>query len=302
LPSYGIKVEDRFKPRRINGVPRHAVLHPAHAEGRLQGQVFVLGDRVTYIQNSGKVNMATAGTVVGINISTVDVVFDVPILSGSTLGGRCPENRGSIVPKSSVLNLTNPTVVALSKAALDRKSDNLPSEDTSRASSPATHATRPQLNRIRGQPGRGKGGYTSWGINSPTSGASAKSTSFQRQGSPFNPTVLLRPTQPSNTHATFTQRQAIAHQYRNGIAIPPPPNLDQRQKVRPPPSKPLGQTTSAALGDASQQHASHRRIANALRGGRGRGGPIRGGVVNDSPGHSGHGGHSKGRGDRTAPV
>ena len=280
---------DPYRRRRVNGVPRHALLHPTHAEGRLQGQAFALGDRVVYVQNSGKVDISMRGTVVGINTSNLDVVFDSPIMSGSTLGGRCSENRGSIVPKSSVLNLTNPTVVAFSKAALQRKPDTVPSEDNSRTASPV-HATRSQFNR-NGQPGRGRGGkwYTPWGINAPQPDLSVKPSNAPKQGSHFNPTVLLRKSQ-SDAPALPTPPQPNPHQYRDGVAIPPPANLDQRQRLRTGPPKP--HHGPAPSGDQFSQ-----RGTNGFRGGRGgRGGPIRGGGVNGSPINPGRGGGSRGRG------
>ena len=234
------------------------------------------------------------GTVVGINTNTLDVVFDQPIMSGSTLGGRSSENRGSIVPKSSVLNLTNPTVIAFSKAALQRKPD-APSEDNSRTASPAGHATRSQFNRPNGPTGRGRGAgkwYTPWGINSPKPDLSTKPGPSPKQSAPFNPTVLLRQSQPG---ASPSQPPTIAHQYRNGVAIPPPASLDQRSRVRTAPPKPF----STSSGDQSQFPRGG--SANGFRGGRGgRGGFIgRGGAVNGSPVNTGsRGGASGGRGGR----
>ena len=294
LPS---NLADPYRQKRVNGVPRHALLHPSHAEGRLQGQAFAVGDRVVYVQNSGKVDIAMRGTVVGLNTSTLDVVFDFPIMSGSTLGGRCSENRGSIVSKSSVLNLTNPTVIAFSKAALQRKPDAVPSEDNSRTASP-THATRSQFNR-NGQPGRGRGGkwYTPWGVNPPQPVLSVKPGNVTKQGSPFNPTVLLRKSQ-SDAPTSQASSQSNPHQYRDGVAIPPPANLDHRQRVRTGPPKPHHEP--APSGDQS-----FARGTNGFRGGRGgRGGPIRGVAVNGSPVNPGRGGGNRGRGRRgqgTAP-
>jgi Xrn1 SH3-like domain/Exoribonuclease 1 Domain-3 len=290
---------DPYRPKRVNGVPRHALLHPTHAEGRLQGQAFALGDRVVYVQNSGKVDIAMRGTVVGINTATLDVLFDAPIMSGSTLGGRCSENRGSIVPKSSVLNLTNPTVVAFSKAALQRKPE---TEDNSRAASPAGHATRSQFNRTNSQPGRGRGGkwYTPWGINSPQPNLASKSGNVPMEGSPFNPTMLLRKSQSGDAPAIQAQAQPVAHQYRNGVAIPPPANLDQRQRVRSGPPKPHG--ASIQPGDQPQQFRPRSGGGNGFRGNRGdRGGAIRGGAVYGPPTQSGRGGRGRGRGG-VAPV
>ena len=294
---------DTYKQKRVNGVPRVALLHPTHAEGRLQGQTFSLGDRVVYVQNSGKVDIAMRGTVVGINTSTLDVLFDAPIMSGSTLGGRCSENRGSIVPKSSVLNLTNPAVVALSKAALQRKPDTAPSEDNSRTTSPAGNATRSQFRRTNSQPGRGRGGkwYTPWGINSPGPNVSGQSINVPKQNASFNPTVLLRKSQNTAPGATQTMLHVAPHQYRNGVAIPPPPSLDQRQRTRAGPSQPPTQVPATSSNAIS--HQSPRGGANGIRGGRGgRGGHVQSGSANGSPVHYGRGGRGRGRGRGTTSV
>ncbi|KAF3926712.1 hypothetical protein ABW21_db0204659 [Orbilia brochopaga] len=107
--------------RQIRGVPRRALLKPSDAEHRLHSQRYTLGDRIVYVQDSGKVPIATKGTVVGITktarTTLLDVVFDVSFMSGSTLGDRCSPFRGMTVPFSSVLNLTNRQVVATSKAS-----------------------------------------------------------------------------------------------------------------------------------------------------------------------------------------
>jgi 5'-3' exoribonuclease 1 len=302
LPS---NVADVYTPKRINGVPRQALLHPTHAEGRLQSQAFAVGDRVVYVQNSGKVDIAMRGTVVGINTDTLDVVFDGNVMSGSTLGGRCSENRGSIVPKSSVLNLTNPTVVALSKAALQRKPDTVASGASSRTGSPAGHATRSQFNRTNGQPGRGRGGkwYTPWGINAPQQNLSVKPSGVPKQGSPFNPTMLLRKSEAGVTPA-HQASQPMAHQYNNGVAIPPPSNLDQRQRIRSGPPKPAGQQPRSSDGAGNSPHTNPRGGANGFRGSRGGRGASRGGATNGSPSQPGRGGRGRGRGrgHETAPV
>ncbi|KAI6154652.1 exonuclease II [Pisolithus tinctorius] len=96
----------------VKGIPRHAVLKPSHAIYRLQNQHFELGDRVTMVQDSGGVPLAAKGVVIGINAKTMDVAWDVPFISGVTLGDRCSQYRGSTVPFTSCLNLTNPQFVA----------------------------------------------------------------------------------------------------------------------------------------------------------------------------------------------
>jgi len=72
----------------VNGIPRQAVLKPAHAVYRLQNQRFDVGDRVMMVQDSGSVPLSIKGVIIGINAKTLDVVWDVSLLSGSTLGNR----------------------------------------------------------------------------------------------------------------------------------------------------------------------------------------------------------------------
>lgn len=109
------------KNQRITGVPRSALLKPSDAEHRLSHQKFTLGDRVVYVQDSGRVPIATQGTVVGMTRTSrttlLDVIFDVTFMSGTSLENRCSPFRGSTVPIHSVLNLTDRQVVAGSRAA-----------------------------------------------------------------------------------------------------------------------------------------------------------------------------------------
>lgn len=99
------------KPRRINRAPRKALLKPLDAEHRLADQRFALGDRVVYVQDSGKVPIASRGTVIGLTRSArallVDVLWDITFMSGTTLGNRCSPFRGMTVPVTAVLNLTD---------------------------------------------------------------------------------------------------------------------------------------------------------------------------------------------------
>lgn len=107
--------------KKVNGTPRNALLRPGDAEHRLNNQHFTLGDRVVYVQDSGKVPIATQGTVVGINRTSgttlLDIIFDVAFMSGTSLEGRCSPFRGSTVPKYTVLNITDRQVTAGSRAA-----------------------------------------------------------------------------------------------------------------------------------------------------------------------------------------
>ncbi|EZG05534.1 hypothetical protein H106_04575 [Trichophyton rubrum CBS 735.88] len=129
--------------QKIRGVPRNALLKPADAEHRLNNQHFQLGDRVLYAQDSGKVPIASRGTVVGLTRTSrnllLDVLFDVSFMSGTTLADRCSPFRGSTVPSSSVLNLTNKQLIALSRATAQNKEQareqQLPLRTASRAMS-----------------------------------------------------------------------------------------------------------------------------------------------------------------------
>ena len=111
--------------KKIKGVPRNALLKPSDAEHRLGNQRFSLGDRIVYVQDSGRVPIATRGTVVGMTRTSrttlLDVVFDVTFMSGTSLGDRCSPFRGSTVPISSVLNITDRQVMVGSKAAEDHR-------------------------------------------------------------------------------------------------------------------------------------------------------------------------------------
>ncbi|GAM83983.1 hypothetical protein ANO11243_019730 [Dothideomycetidae sp. 11243] len=111
--------------KRMGGVPRNALLKPSDAEQRLGNQRFSLGDRVVYVQDSGRVPIALRGTVVGITRTPrnvlLDVVFDNTFMSGTSLGERCSPFRGSTVPSTSVLNLSDRQVVANSKAGQTRQ-------------------------------------------------------------------------------------------------------------------------------------------------------------------------------------
>ena len=111
--------------KKINGAPRNALLKPSDAEQRLSHQRFSLGDRIVYVQDSGRVPIATRGTVVGktrtSRTTLLDVVFDVTFMSGTSLEDRCSPFRGSTVPIHSVLNLTDRQLIAGSRAGASNR-------------------------------------------------------------------------------------------------------------------------------------------------------------------------------------
>ncbi|PQE23822.1 putative KEM1-multifunctional nuclease protein [Rutstroemia sp. NJR-2017a BBW] len=115
--------DPEYKP--VKGVPRNALMKPADAEHRCGNQKFALGDRVIYVQDSGRVPIGTRGTVVGVSrtprTTLLDIVFDYTFMSGTTLGERCSPFRGSTVPVSSVLNLSNKQLIVNSKAGAEKR-------------------------------------------------------------------------------------------------------------------------------------------------------------------------------------
>ncbi|KAL3478375.1 XRN 5'-3' exonuclease N-terminus-domain-containing protein [Aspergillus californicus] len=123
--------QSSMEAKKVRGVPRGALLRPSDVEQRLGGQSFKLGDRVVYAQDSGKVPIATRGTVVGLTRTSratlLDVVFDLPFMSGTTLGDRCSPFRGQTVQASSVLNISYRTLIASTRAAVNQKQQNQPS-------------------------------------------------------------------------------------------------------------------------------------------------------------------------------
>ncbi|KAI9731891.1 MAG: hypothetical protein M1834_004342 [Cirrosporium novae-zelandiae] len=115
--------------KKVDKIPRRALLNPSDAEHYLVSQRFSLGDRIVYVQDCGRVPIASRGTVVGMTRTArstlLDVLFDVTFMSGTSLDGRCSPFRGSTVPVSSVLNLTDKQFTAESRAAADRRPQNV---------------------------------------------------------------------------------------------------------------------------------------------------------------------------------
>lgn len=109
----------------VKGVPREAVINPSTSYQLLNSQRFDLGDRVIYVQDSGKVPKLSKGTVVAITTigtkTSLSVVFDIPLVGGNNMNGKLRSNRGSILDSSLVLNLTNRQLVYHSKASKGKK-------------------------------------------------------------------------------------------------------------------------------------------------------------------------------------
>ncbi|KAF9778851.1 exonuclease II [Thelephora terrestris] len=147
----------------VNGIPRQAVLKPAHAIYRLQNQQFEIGDRIAMVKDSGSVPLSIKGVVIGINAKTLDVVWDVSFMSGSTLGDRCSQYRGATVEFNSCLNLSNPQVSTStnpSKSQQSHPNDNAQRGIGQRQTPPSVW--KPPVNQgpihIMENPQRGRGG------------------------------------------------------------------------------------------------------------------------------------------------
>ncbi|KAG2351406.1 hypothetical protein BDR07DRAFT_1386025 [Suillus spraguei] len=77
------------KGRWMIDIARTMDIFDSHADaGVKENQRFALGDRVTMVQDSGGVPLSAKGVVIGLNTKSMDVVWDVPFMSGTTLGDR----------------------------------------------------------------------------------------------------------------------------------------------------------------------------------------------------------------------
>lgn len=190
--------------KKLKGVPRNALMKPSDAEHRLGNQKFALGDRVVYVQDSGRVPIATRGTVVGISRTPrtvlLDVLFDVTFMSGTSLGDRCSPFRGSTVPISSVLNLTHKQVIAGSKAGAEKR--------------PAPVSTPLTLNGTYGSPA-GAAQYREAGAPPPLRGsfrgAVAGQNGFNRGNGQFRGRVRRGGLGFGNDNATPAIHSSLVH-------------------------------------------------------------------------------------------
>lgn len=111
--------------RDIKGVPQQAIINPGSSYNLLSRQSFELGDRVIYVQDSGKVPKLSKGTIVAITVvgikTSLQVVFDHPLVNGNNMNGKLNTNRGLVIDSSLVLNITNRQLVFHSKALKDKK-------------------------------------------------------------------------------------------------------------------------------------------------------------------------------------
>ncbi|PBP23391.1 exonuclease II Exo2 [Diplocarpon rosae] len=239
--------------KRMKGVPRNALMKPSDAEQRLGNQKFALGDRVVYVQDSGRVPIGGRGVVVGISRTPrtvlLDVLFDVTFMSGTTLGERCSPFRGSTVPAASVLNLSNKQVIAGSKAAADRRpvSTSTPLVVNGGYGAPAGPGGRGQL-REASVPGPLKGSFRGAvagqqngfqrGNGSASRGRARGNFSNDSRNDPYMASIAMRGG-PSNSGGRGGRGGTVnGNGFRGGRggaspaqsynAVPPPAGIDAR--------------------------------------------------------------------------
>ncbi|SNX82446.1 probable KEM1 - multifunctional nuclease [Melanopsichium pennsylvanicum] len=295
----------------IKGIPRTALLKPSHAPFRLQAQRFELGDRVIMVQDSGNVPLSARGVVVGINSNSLEVVFDVPFLSGTTLGDRCAPYKGAAVSFVSVLNLTQPQFVCAGTAGVG---------DTSASVGSALERTLGPIGGKGSQSNSNRNGAHGYGAGAssyrPPNAFTPSVTAQNGRGRGGSTQLLQRPQQrhaPVSQDVAFSGVASGAHQpTRTAAAAPsieeinpimaalgirPPTNGYARgnparggarggaRPARNPIAVNLPQPPQPPVNPAAAAHAANGPRGRGGRGGgRGRGGPPPRGAVRGGPG------------------
>jgi 5'-3' exoribonuclease 1 len=239
----GVVNDTEFK--KLKGVPRNALMKPSDAEHRLGNQRFSLGDRIVYAQDSGRVPIATRGTVVGISrtprATLLDIVFDVTFMSGTSLGDRCTPFRGSTVPSTAVLNLTNKQVIAGSKAATDKKptQNHAPLTANGGYGSPAGRgqyreagAPPPLRGSFRGAvSGAGQNGYVR-GNGNFNRGRGRGGLGYENGAPPVHTNMAIRGGPQAQTNGGRGGFRGGRGGPATFNAVPPPASLDARGRGR----------------------------------------------------------------------
>jgi 5'-3' exoribonuclease 1 len=233
--------------KKLKGVPRNALMKPSDAEHRLGNQHFRLGDRVVYVQDSGRVPIATRGTVVGISrtarTTLLDVVFDVTFMSGTSLGERCSPFRGSTVPIASVLNLSDKQVVAGSKAAVEKRPAPIstpltvsggygtPSGPGGKGQYREAGAPPPLRGSFRGAVGGQTNGFRGGGMNGGRGGRGGLGFGSDNATPAVHSSMAIHSSNPNQTNGARGGRGG-APAPTSFNAVPPPASLENRGRGR----------------------------------------------------------------------
>ncbi|KAF9269154.1 hypothetical protein L218DRAFT_851419 [Marasmius fiardii PR-910] len=257
-----------IKKAIVKGIPRQAVLKPSDAVYRLQGQRFALGDRVTMIKDSGGVPLSAKGTVIGLDAKGMDVVWDVPFMSGGTLGNRCSQYRGSTVDFSTCLNLSNPQFVTSTDAKAPP-----PPQNTNSVFKPRIG---PQPNVLPPQGQQGASGFkpspVAQSVNHPvsimTNPNRGRGGALVRDGGPAHARGA-----PSHVNGVSKHQQSAATSQNNPAATTP--NHFTRGGFVPRGGRGGNDMSPRGRGRGGFQDGFHERGRGSPRGfarGRGRGG------------------------------
>ncbi|KAL5525520.1 hypothetical protein ACEPAG_6856 [Sanghuangporus baumii] len=298
-----------IKKAIVKGIPRQAILKPSHAVYRLQNQTFSLGDRVVMVKDSGSVPLAVKGVVVGINAKTLDVVWDVPFMSGTTLDDRCPTYRGSSVEFNTCLNLTRQQfIVSTNPNAHSTQHQNStmmrPRQQQPRIGPyPAVQPPPGQVPaagfhpaptrggatvRIMTNPNRGRGGAlrgNAWNINGQSHTNGTETTNSVPNG------VHKQPNQPRDHHGESEANNGLRQETTSSDSRSSNGPQRSRGSFRGERGHPRGATTYMPAQESPRAFGPSRGFINARGRGFGRG---RGFVSRGAP--SGYRGRARGRG------
>lgn len=273
--------------KALGGIPRSALLKPSDSQWRLGSQKFQLGDRIIYVADSGKVPIASKGTVVGLTQTTretwLDIVFDVSFMSGTSLGVRCSPFRGSTVPTWSVLNLTSRQVLAFSKASADRQATNQQTPLTVPGYGAHSVSGLAQL-KDAPAPAPIRGGWTGAVSGQQSRGSSANGSRGGRGG----PNGMNLPYRPHENGNRGQGMNGSAPRGRGGLAYTPIDRGDNTAGIvqNNPNFRPRAQNTVPPPETLNVSTAPRGRGRGGRGSGRGRGNNTRGGPRQQSAGET----------------
>ena len=285
-----LQITGNASGKKVKGMPRKALLKPTDAEHRLGNQHFSVGHRVVYVQDSGKVPIASKGTVIGLTrtarVTLLDVVFDTTFMSGTTLNDRCSPFRGATVPSSSVLNVSQRQLEIASNAGQNRRPQQAYQPIVAQGSYSSVGGFAQLIpagtpaplhgsfrNAVNGMNNRGRGG-----MNGPT-----LSISQQQYQLPYRAQVngnrgrgQSNGNLPSRGPSQSLNRQGYKPIPRDDVDFSIPsqnPNFVARPQNRVPPPADLDNSSSRGRGRGRGRGETGRGLqrGRAGRGNRGRG-------------------------------
>lgn len=83
---------------------------PAEVALAIAGGMFDVGDRIVFLglEKVGSPPFGARGAIVGVHEGVVEVLFDAPFSGADSLHGRCATQRGKVLHKESILNISRP--------------------------------------------------------------------------------------------------------------------------------------------------------------------------------------------------